>query len=339
MNIEIAHDLSSVDREQWNALCPPDDPFTDYAFLRTLETSGSVGPTTGWDPCHILVRDGGALVGALPLYIKSHSYGEYIFDWSWAGAAQRMGVEYYPKLVSAVPFTPATGGRLLVGGRDAPTVRKALLHGMLTVAEEVDASSAHVLFHSEDDRQPLVEAGLLPRLTYQYHWENADGWATWADYLAAFRHGPRRKVKKERREAAAAGLRLYSQRASELDPESWQRLYAFYRDTTGRKGAIPYLTVEFFESLQGPLADLCIVNLAESEEHGLVAGAISFQKGGHLYGRYWGCLADFDKLHFELCYYRNIELCLENGWTRFEAGAQGQHKIARGLMPSPILSS
>ena len=338
VEVTVINGLDEVPAVEWNALAGTDNPFVEHSFLLALETSGSVGEGTGWTPCHVLVRDTGILVGAMPLYVKTHSYGEYIFDWAWANAAQRYGIEYYPKLVCAVPFTPATGPRLLLrGGAPEQGVVGGLLSGVHAVAEQVGASSFHVLFCSEEERGLLAKAGLLPRLTYQYHWENR-GWSTFESYLGTFRSTPRRLVRKERREAAANGLEVRTLRGHELTGAQLDHLYAFYRDTTGRKGAIPYLTQPFFRALNTSLRDSALVALAQDGARP-VAGALSFQRGDHLYGRYWGCLQDFDKLHFELCYYRHIELCIEHGWTRFEAGAQGQHKIKRGLMPSPTYSA
>lgn len=344
MKIEVVGDLGQVERSEWDALAGMNNPFVEYAFLRALETSGSVGREAGWAPAHVLVRDGPLqgsrqrLVAACPLYVKGNSYGEYIFDWSWANAAHQMGVEYYPKLVVAVPFTPAAGPRLLRAADAPPAALDALLGGVATVAEEVDASSIHVLFCTEAEQQSLKEHGLLPRLTFQYHWENVGGWADFDAYLASFRASKRRQVNKERREAAAAGLTIRDLAGDEITDETARWMYRFYRDTTHRKGAIPYLTEAFFAELSGSLKHLALITVAFDDGRP-VAGALRFQKGDQLFGRYWGCLEAYDKLHFELCYYRSIQLCLQRGWRRFEAGAQGQHKIKRGLMPSPTYSA
>ena len=340
MRIEVTSSLESVPAAAWDALTTADDPFVEYAFLRALETSGSVGHASGWVPCHVLVWGADdTLVGALPLYAKSHSYGEYIFDWAWANAAARAGLDYYPKLVSAVPFTPAGGRRLLVGdGSTSGPVVDALLAGAQAVIEQLDASSLHLLFCTAEEREALErDHGLLARLTYQFHWTN-QGWQDFAEYLASFRAPERRKVRKERREAAAAGLNIRTLRGRELSERQLAALHAFYRDTTGRKGAIPYLTGDFFAELGTSLGDRALILMAEDGDRP-VAASLSFQRGRHLYGRYWGCLQDYDKLHFELCYYRPIELCLRHGWTRFEAGAQGEHKLKRGLLPSETWSA
>ncbi len=339
LRIEIVPGLEHVTAAEWNALAGAHDPFVEHAFLSTLETTGCVGAEAGWSPAHVLVRRDGRLVGAAPTYVKTHSYGEYIFDWAWANAASRLGEEYYPKIVCAVPFTPAGGRRLLVEG-DAVygEVVDALIAGLATIAEEVDSSSIHLLFVTADEHEALGQRpGFMPRLTYQYHWTNDGQWADWDEYIAAFRAPARRKVNKERREAKAAGLTIDALRGAAITDEVAAAMYAFYRDTTWRKGAIPYLTEGFFAALAGPLAHRAVVMMARDGDRA-VAGSLSFQKGDHLYGRYWGCLEAYDKLHFEVCYYRHIELSLEQGWSRFEAGAQGQHKIKRGLMPNATYS-
>jgi predicted N-acyltransferase len=339
LEIDIVDGLQHVGADEWNALVPADAPFTEYAFLRTLEDTGCVGDRSGWSPAHVLVRRAGVLVGAAPLYAKNNSYGEYIFDWAWANAASQIGVEYYPKLVCAVPFTPATGRRLLVEGQAVEgAVVDALIAGMSAVAQQLDASSLHLLFVAEEEHAALkAHDGLLPRLTYQYHWQNDGSWTSWDDFMCALRAPSRRKINKERREAASAGLTVEVLQGEAITADVAAAMYRFYRDTTWRKGAIPYLTEAFFMALAGPLQHLAVIHQC-SDDGRPVAGSLSFQKGDHLYGRYWGCLEAYDKLHFEVCYYRHIELCLQKGWSRFEAGAQGQHKIKRGLMPTPTYS-
>jgi predicted N-acyltransferase len=338
LDISIVSDIGDIEADAWNRLVGDSNPFVEHAFLAALESSGSVGGEAGWGPAHVVVHDGGRLIGAAPMYVKGHSYGEYIFDWSWANAAQQMGIRYYPKLVSAVPFTPAAGPRLLVHpDADSESVLDALTSGMRSMADHIGASSIHVLFTTEAQREALGSRGLLERLTYQFHWENK-GYVDFADYLARFRSSERRKVRKERREATASGLTIQTLRGGELSDAQLQHVFAFYRDTTGRKGAIPYLNEGFFAELNRSLAHLAVVVLASDGDRP-VAGALSFEKGKHLYGRYWGCLEDYDKLHFELCYYQHIERAIALGYDRFEAGAQGQHKIKRGLMPAPTHSA
>ena len=337
--VEVVPGLSDINAAQWDRLVDRNDPFMEYRFLEALESSGSVGSDAGWLPCHVTVSRGNRIVGAAPLYLKSHSYGEYIFDWSWANAAERAGLSYYPKLVCAVPFTPATGRRLLIcPDEDKDAVMDALVGGIREMATRTQSSSIHILFCTDDERQMLVARGFLPRLTYQFHWTNSGGWSSFDAYLSAFRASSRRKVKKERREARASGLRFDVVPGARLTDGDVEAMYAFYVETATRKWGSPYLTRAFFLELNHALKERSLVAMAYDGERP-VAGALAFQRGEHVYGRHWGCLESHDKLHFELCYYQFIEECTVRGWTRFEAGAQGPHKVKRGLLPSPTYSA
>ncbi len=344
VTVDVVTNLDAVDPDCWDALTGDHDPFVEHRFLSLLEQTGCVGGATGWLPCHVIARRGGRLVGAVPLYLKEHSFGEYIFDWGWAEAAAASGLDYYPKLVSAVPFTPATGRRLLLApelpAAEATTVRGALIGGVEALARQTDASSIHWLFVTEQEQAQLAdEHGLIPRLTHQYHWLNR-GYRDFDDYLARFRATARKNVRRERRLAASHGLTLQTLRGPELDRSGWRGLYRFYRDTSARKWGQAYLNRDFFEGVRERLADRVVSTLARAVDGEPVAGTLGFVKGTRLYGRYWGTMArDLAGLHFELCYHRPIELCIEQGWTRFEAGAQGSHKIKRGLMPAPTYSA
>jgi predicted N-acyltransferase len=336
MRVEVAESLAGVAAAEWDAMVGRDDPFTEHAFLVALERSGCVGAQAGWLPCHLLARDGARLVGAMPLYLKDNSFGEFIFDWAWAEAAAGTGLDYYPKLVSAVPFTPVTGRRLLVApGADTSAVSGALLEGAMGLADAADASSLHVLFITEEERGTLTGShpDLLPRLSYQFHWANR-GYRDFEGFISAFRAPERKKVRRERRRASASGLELVTLRGEELEDRHWQALHRFYRSTNARKWGPAYLTEGFFDEVRRHLAHRVVVTMALTAAGEPVAGTLCFQKGHHLHGRYWGCLERHDSLHFELCYHRPVELCIENGWTRFEAGAQGLHKLKRGLMPA-----
>jgi predicted N-acyltransferase len=334
IQVERVDGLGDVDPAAWDALTGADDPFLEHAFLWALEDTQCVGATgTGWTPRHLLARQGGTLVGAMPLYEKAHSYGEYIFDWSWANASQGAGVPYYPKLVSAVPFTPVTGRRLLLAP-DAPgeAVGSALMAGLGEAAEALDCWSAHVLFCTASERQTLGAGGLLERVTHQYQWRNEDGWRAFSDYLAAMRSRPRKEIRRERRLAAESGLRFEWRTGEETEPADWDAMWHFYQDTTGRKHGSAYLTRAFFDRLGQELRHRVHLALAfEGSER--VAGALFFEKGDRLIGRYWGTASDAPFVHFELCYYMPIERCLTQGMSRFEAGAQGDHKLKRGLLP------
>ncbi len=316
-----------------------DDPFLEHAFLSTLEASRSVGPRAGCVPRLVLARDGaGRLVGGVPLYLKTNSYGEFIFDWGWANAAQRAGVAYYPKLVAAIPFTPATGRRLPVLDApdvDAAQVRSALIRGVREAADEERASSVHFLFCTDDEKEMLGRAGYLPRLSMQFHWHNRSDrpFESFDDYLSAFRSQNRKQVRKERRVAGEHGLTFRTATGGELDDGDWSALRALYVENVARHGGRAYLTEDFFDLARTTLAHRLVATLAYRGRD-VVAGTINFEKGAHLYGRYWGCLDDFQMLHFELCYYRLIDRAIEKRHTLFEAGAQGEHKLKRGLVPS-----
>ena len=315
------------------------DPFLEHAFLATLEASGSVGARAGCVPRLIVARDGGRLVGAVPLYLKNNSYGEFIFDWGWANAAHRSGVRYYPKLVAAIPFTPVTGQRLPVDPDLSPTaarkVTAAMMGAIRQLADDEHASSVHFLFCTEAEKDALATEDYLPRLSMQFHWHNRAErpFESFDDYLSTFRSRNRKQVRKERQTAAAHGLTFRTASGGELEPRDWQALHAFYRANIARHSGIPYLTERFFDLARTTLAHRLVATLAYRGEEA-VAGTINFEKGPHLYGRYWGCLDDFQMLHFELCYYRLIERAIERRHTLFEAGAQGEHKLKRGLAPA-----
>jgi predicted N-acyltransferase len=340
LEVAIVDDIDAVREEEWNALVPHDDPFTDHRFLRILERSGSLGERTGWHPSHLTLRDpDGALVGAAPCYLKDNSYGEYIFDWAWADAAIAAGISYYPKLVSAVPFTPVGGRRLLVAPHQRrDEIEGTLLSALESLTERLGLSSAHLLFVSDAEQRVLAQhERFIRRLSYQFHWHN-DGYESFAHYLDCFRRNSRRNVQRERRRAVASGLRLETLEGSQISADQWDALHQFYRDTTGRKWGQRYLTRSFFQLIREEFSDRVIATFAMAADERPVAGALFFHKGDALYGRYWGCLEQYDSLHFELCYYRAIEFCIERGFRRFEAGAQGLHKLKRGLVPQPTYS-
>lgn len=338
-DVELVTEIAAIDAAQWDALVGDDDPFIEHAFLLALEQSGSVGGDSGWIPLHVVARQGERLVGALPCYVKFHSYGEYIFDWRWAASAERAGIRYYPKLVAMVPFTPATGRRVLwADDCDAEQVVAALLQGVQAAREKLNASSVHLLFLSERERAVLLATStLLARESLQFHWHN-DGYRSFDDYLERFRSPLRKQVRRERKQAQGAGLDIRLLRGPDLGELEWQALYAFYVDTCRKRGSGPYLNQRFFELIAATHASRVLAVLAYRDGTP-VAGTLNFQKGKHLYGRYWGCHEDVPSLHFECCYYRLIEHAIDTGLTRFEAGAQGTHKLRRGLLPALIHSA
>lgn len=303
-----------------------------------LEISQSVGVEAGCVPRFVLARDNGRLVGAVPLYLKIHSYGEFIFDWAWADAAQRAGIGYYPKLVAAVPFTPATGQRLLVlPGASTDTIRAALLRGVRAVADAERVSSVHFLFCTAEEAQVLAGNGHVkcePRLSLQFHWDNRSGrpYDDFEDYLASFKSRHRKQVRKERAAAKSYELTFKTATGRELVASDWQALQRFYAANVARHQGIEYLRPAFFEQIRESMGHRLVATLAYAGNRA-IAGTINFEKGKHLYGRYWGCDEHYELLHFELCYYRLIERAIGRGHTHFEAGAQGEHKLKRGFVP------
>ncbi len=315
------------------------NPFISHAFLLALEQSGSVGARTGWTSAHIVAEDAaGEIVGVAPTYLKSHSQGEYVFDHSWADAYQRAGGRYYPKLQVAAPFTPATGRRLLAApGEQAGDVELALQQGILALRDQMNASSAHVTFQPQGEWARMSREHWLPRLDVQYHWFNR-GYADYDGFLAALASRKRKNLKRERRDAVAAGITLHRLTGAELTEAVWDDFFAFYMDTGSRKWGRPYLTREFFSLAGQSMADKIVLVMAKREGR-YVAGAINFCGSDTLYGRNWGCREDHPFLHFEVCYHQAIDHAIEKGLSRVEAGAQGDHKIARGYEPVLTRSS
>jgi predicted N-acyltransferase len=332
VDVKVVDGLDTVDAEAWDALAGDDNPFVEHRFLHLLETSRSACAEEGWLPTHVLVEEAGELVGAAPCYLKDHSYGEYIFDWMWADAANRAGVPYYPKLSVAVPFTPATGPRLLVHPRaDRTRVREALISGLDELTRQVDAHGWHVLFCTDEEGDFLEKRGLIRRATHQFHWRN-DGYEDFDQFLGALKSSARKQIRRERRKVSDAGVTVELRRGDEVDPDEWDTLFRLYMATGGRKWGTPYLRRGFFEDARHKLGPRAIVVFARRGSE-IIAGTLSFQKGRHVYGRYWGCFEHVDQLHFELCYYRLIEHAIAEGLVLVEAGAQGPHKLKRGFLP------
>jgi predicted N-acyltransferase len=339
--IEIVPSLAEVDAAEWDALCSPDDPFMEHGFLRLLELSGSVGPpASGWLPRHVLVRRAGKLVAALPLYLKHHSYGEFIFDFGWAQAALRAGLSYYPKLISAAPFTPAGGRRLLVGPEDEHELVPLLVAAAREIVKREGASSLHLLFCSEGEAEQLESLDMHARKSTQYHFRHEGEYVTFADVLGALRNSSRKQVRKEREKAQSYGLALSMRPFGELSARDVDAMWTFYRSTISNHGSEAYLRRGFFEGLVGNRhAYAAMAHEGEGDAALPVAGALFFYKGTSLFGRYWGAVRELPMLHFELCYYLPMEWGLARGMRRFEAGAQGEHKIKRGFLPRTCHSS
>ena len=334
MRVGLIDAIERVGEAAWRALEPPNFPFFDYEFLDALEKSGSVGPGTGWSPVHLVCESEGRLVGAMPLYLKTDSYGEYVFDWEWAHAYHQHGVPYYPKLVAAVPFTPATGPRILVRpDADRATVVRALLDAARAVGEENRASSTHALFVPEGDLDDFEARGFAVRHSLQFHWRNR-GHASFDDYLEALVSKRRRQISRERRQLAEENLSIERLTGGALDPFHADTMYHFYMATADRKWGSPYLNRAFFREVFSTMKDRLLFVLARDEAGRPIAGTINFYKGAALFGRHWGAVEDRRNLHFELCYYQTIEFAIEREIKLFEAGAQGEHKLARGFLPT-----
>ena len=340
MKVERLFSIEGVDEVAWRALEPPDFPFFDFEFLRALERSGSIGGASGWSPIYIVCKDKGRILGTLCLYLKTNSYGEYIFDWGWARAYRQHGLPYYPKLVAAVPFTPATGPKLLVRpNADRVEVTHALLDAAQELGEERRVSSSHALFLPEEELEEFEERGFAVRHSLQFHWRNR-GYDAFSDYLDALEGKRRRQVTRERRQLRDEGLEIERLTGEALSPEHATMMYRFYTSTLDRKWGVPYLTRSFFDEVFRRMGDRILLVLARDAEAGRpVAGALNFFKGQALYGRYWGASEERRNLHFELCYYQAIEFAIERRLALFEAGAQGEHKLARGFLPSLTYSA
>ncbi len=331
---QIASAVAAIGALEWDALNLSANPFVSHAFLAALEASGSVGPGSGWSPAPIIIRDAdGRLAGALPAYLKSHSQGEYVFDHGWADAWERAGGRYYPKLQIAAPFSPVPGPRILA--HDDETAR-TLLRAAESLVQQNGLSSAHATFVEQGQLDLFRKAGWLIRRGTQFHWANG-GYGSFDDFLASLASRKRRAIRKERA-AAQAAVEIDILRGAEIRPEHWDAFWIFYQDTGQRKWGRPYLTRAFFDLIGESMADSLVLFLA-SRDGRPVAGALNILGPDCLYGRYWGCTQDIPFLHFELCYYQAIDFAIAHGLPRVEAGAQGEHKLARGYLPVPTWSA
>ena len=330
--------IDEVSPTSWNALTNSYNPFIRHEFLSALESAGCVVPETGWTPCHIVATEGDRLLGALPLYLKHHSWGEFVFDFAWAEAYERSSKAYYPKIINAVPYTPATGPRILVAPTpSAAEVKASLLQAARELVVERKASSLHCLFTTDEESDFLESNDFLLRLGCQYHWRN-HGYDDFDAFLSSFTAEKRKKVKRERRRVREAGIEIVVLEGDEISGEMWEVFYRFYYGTVLRKSGFVPLSLDFFSNLGRAMPESVVLVLARF--HGeYVAAALSLRGKDTLYGRYWGASNDFHSLHFELCYYTGIEYCIDRGLQRFEPGAQGEHKISRGFLPTPTYSS
>lgn len=338
VKIRVHQSIDDIKAGEWNRLAG-DDPFLRHEFLAALEHSGSACTASGWRPQHLTCTDhAGRLIGALPLYLKSHSFGEYVFDWAWADAWQRTGLPYYPKLVCAVPFSPVPGQRLLIDAQTGRSpISEALLATCTELAETLHASSIHCLFPLEQELNEWTGRGFMLRKDCQYHWHN-HGYEGFDAWLATFTAEKRKKVHRERRRIREAGIDFAFLSGSTLDAALLDTVYAFYADTYLKRGRTPYLTRAFFSEVARTLPD-CLMIIVARHGNTPVAAAICFKNSHTLFGRHWGCGPEFHSLHFETCYYQGMEYCLANGLATFNPGTQGEHKLARGFEPVPTRSA
>jgi uncharacterized protein len=326
--------IAQIDAKRWNTLAGDAQPFLRHEFLLALEESGCATPRNGWEPQHLVVEDSsGELAAAMPLFRKSHSRGEFVFDFSWAGAYAQQGLRYYPKLLTAVPFTPVSGPRLLLASQvDPKATTKLIIRATIEHAEEESMSSWHVLFPTEDAAADLDRAGLILRRDCQFHWYN-HGYDSFESFLATFTAEKRKKAKRERRRVAEAGIEFDTLHGGDMTPSLWRTVYSFYADTFHRHGHEPYLNLDFFRRIAAAMPHQLMLKVARMGDEP-IAVAIFFVGTEALYGRYWGAGGNFHSLHFEACYYQGIEYCIEKKLQRFEPGTQGEHKVPRGFVPT-----
>ena len=340
--IRVFKDLAAIDAKQWNALLDAQSastPFMRHEYLLAMHSSGSATLDTGWTPQFLVVTEGDTFIAACPLYLKTHSYGEYVFDWAWADAYQRHGLRYYPKLLNAVPFTPVPGPRLLA--RDLAG-RRLLLRAMQQLATDEKLSSAHLLFLDEADQQAAIAEGWMMRSTVQFHWTNGEPqpYADFTDFLASLQREKRKKIQQERRRVADAGVHFTELEGAAITPSDWDFFYRCYQQTYLEHRSTPYLTRDFFERMASTMAPHWLMFVAWQSGQRIAASLVVIDPHRHVaFGRYWGAVAHVPCLHFEACYYRPLAWCIANGYLRFEGGAQGEHKMARGLLPMQTWSA
>ena len=345
ISIKVVKSISELDREEWNScaifysadgLDKIEDPFISYDFLDALEKSKSVGENTGWLPYHLAAIRKNKLIGAVPLYLKSNSQGEYIFDYNWAHAFERAGGRYYPKLQISVPFTPVTGRRLLVSKNAPSHTASLLLQSAIELCKKNKLSSLHTTFCSKQEFELGQKLGMLGRVSQQFHWLN-NGYGNFGDFLNALSSRKRKNINKERLKANNFGGEIEILTGSEIKKDHWNYFWKFYQDTGIKKWGTPYLTRQFFDQIHETMRSKILLILAKKEGN-YIAGALNFIGSDTLFGRYWGCIEDYPFLHFEVCYYRAIEFAIAHGLKKVEAGAQGEHKLARGYVPTETFS-
>ena len=337
MRVTVHDSIDEIEACDWNQLDGSAYPFLRHEFLHLAEETRCVAPEQGWQPRHLSISDGGGLRAAMPLYEKNHSWGEFVFDWAWARAYEQAGLHYYPKLVSAVPFTPAPSRRLLLADPGDVEAAGALIEAATDLARTGDYSSLHILFPAADEISLFESSGLMVRKDCQFHWHNR-GYRTFDDFLATFNAAKRKKARRDRRRAEENGISFRRLKGSDIDDDLWSVLYALISRTFMQRGSLPYFNEAFFRGLSRQLPDSLLVVLAEKDDEP-VAAAVFYDSDDVLYGRYWGSNGHYDALHFETCYYQGIDYCIDSGRQLFEPGTQGEHKISRGFSPQTTWSA
>ncbi|MGF1562428.1 MAG: GNAT family N-acetyltransferase [Geminicoccaceae bacterium] len=339
MQVKLVQGIERIDAAAWDACAGADNPFVGHTFLSIMEASGSASGETGWLPLHVLVEDdGGQVHGCAPMYVKSHSYGEYVFDWGWADAFERAGGRYYPKLQISVPFTPVPGPRLMVRpGADIDAVRAALIAGIASACEQLNTSSAHITFCGQDEQEALGEHGFLRRMGVQYHWHNRS-YRDFDDFLDVCKSAKRKQMRKERAKVRDQGIEIETLSGSDIERHHWQAFWPFYLATVDKRWGNAYLTRDFFAMIGERMPERVVLVMARADG-AYVGGALNLRGADTLYGRIWGCLDDYRFLHFEACYYAAIDYAIATGLKHVEAGAQGTHKLQRGYEPVATYSA
>jgi len=338
MEVKQIHSMAQVDCTVWNRLAGDAYPFLRHEFLSALEQSGSVSEQTGWEPAHLLVTEADALVAFMPLYLKRHSWGEYVFDHQWAQAYQQHGIDYYPKWLTAIPLTPCQGERIVFAEAVNPIeVMQALLDFIKQLSDKLGISSWHCLFPVEQQAELLRSLGLSIREGVQFHWFNR-GYGDFNDFLQTLNAGKRKMLKRERRRVSEQGVSLLSIAGPDVSEVQWRAFFQFYTMTYLKRGSQPYLNPAFFQQIAATMGEQLLLVLAVKDDN-YIAAALSFVGADTLYGRYWGCHEEYNSLHFEVCYYQGLDYCIEHGLKRFDSGAQGEHKIARGFEPITTYSA
>jgi len=338
IEISIIGAINEVTADEWNQLVDNDNPFARFEFLNALEQHHCLGQSYGWLPQHIIIKENNCLIGASPMYLKNNSYGEFVFDWAWADAYHRSGIEYYPKLVTSIPYTPATGQRFLIKDiKRYDEISQLIIDAGLQHANSIGVSSMHWLFTNKQDATQLKNKDLMLRLGCQFHWEN-NNYTDFEHYLSFFNSKNRKKIKRERKQVQQQELNIEIRNGLEMTNELWEVYHSFYTSTFDKKSGMATLSLNFFKSIGETMPENVLVLFAKSNNE-YVASAFCIRGDKTLYGRHWGCNKDFDSLHFELCYYQGLEYCINNNLTRFEPGAQGEHKIYRGFLPTQTWSA